>query len=321
MLSARRLAPLAVLATLTTLGATGCGTDRSGGAGGGDRTQVLASFYPMAWLAEQVGGDTVSVTNLTKPGAEPHDLELTPRQIADISKAALVIYVKGIQPAVDTAVGEQAKDRSIDAVGLVKTIPAAQGEEAHAGEAGTGGAEAEHDHSGPSYDPHIWLDPSRLATVASAVGERLAKTDGAHAAAYRQNARDLAARLTALDGEFRTGLATCAQRTIVTSHDAFGYLVNHYDLTQTSISGLSPESEPSPKRLAELTQQVKASKVSTVFTETLVSPKVADTLAKEAGVRTAVLDPVEGITEGTKDDYLSIMRRNLQALRTALKCS
>lgn len=316
----RRLFPLAALTTLLSLGATACGSSGDGGAAEG--TRVLASFYPMAWVAEQTGGDAITVTNLTKPGAEPHDLELTPRQITDIGRAKLVLYIKGIQPAVDAAVQEHAKDRSIDAMGLVKALPAAEEDEAaHAAEAKAGSAEEEHGHTELPYDPHIWLDPSRLATVATAVGERLAKADATNAAAYRRNAGDLAARLTALDGEFRTGLATCRQRKIVTSHDAFGYLVNRYNLSQVSISGLSPESEPSPKRLAELSQEVKTSGVTTVFTETLASPKVADALAKEAGVRTAVLDPVEGVAEGSKDDYFSVMRRNLQALRAALTCT
>lgn len=320
--SVRRLVPMAALAVTMLLGGTACGGRQVGGAGGGDGTEIVASFYPVAWLARQVGGDTVSVTGLTRPGAEPHDLELTPRQITDVGGADLVIYVKGVQPAVDQAVQRHAKDHAIDVVGLVETRPAPEAREAERTEAaGLDEARTERGHDGPSYDPHIWLDPSRLATVATAVGERLAKVDSAHAAAYRQNARALAGTLTALDGEFRTGLATCSQRKIVTSHDAFGYLVDRYHLTQISIIGLSPESEPSPNRLAELTREVRASKVDTIFTETLVSPKIADTLAREAGVRTAVLDPVEGVAQGSKDDYLSIMRRNLRVLRTALKCS
>src|SRR5512139_4094666 len=278
--SARRAVPLAALAAMAAmalLGGAACGT---GGASGGGNT-VLASFYPVAWVAQQVGGDEISVTNLTKPGAEPHDLELTPRQIADLGRARLVVYVKGVQPAVDQAVRQHAEDRAVDVVALVKTIPAAPHTAQAAQEAGAAesGTEEEHGHQQTSYDPHVWLDPSRLAAIATALGERLAAADQAHAAAYRRNASAVAATLTGLDGEFRTGLATCEQRTIVTSHDAFGYLVDRYRLTQTAITGLSPESEPSPKRLAELTQVVKDTKVTTVFTETLVNPKIAETLA------------------------------------------
>lgn len=319
--SARRPIAVATLAVTTLLGGVACGSGRSGGVGTGEGTQVVASFYPVAWVARQIGGDAAAVTELTRPGTEPHDLELTPRQITDVRAADLVIYVKGVQPAVDQAVEQHAEDHAVDVVGLVKALAVPEAHEAEHAEAAEH-AETGTDHGEASpHDPHIWLDPSRLATVATAIGERLAKMDGAHAAAYRHNARTLAGTLTALDGEFRAGLATCSQRKIVTSHDAFGYLADRYDLTQTSIAGLSPENEPSPNRLAALTKEVKASKVDTVFTETLASPKIAETLARETGVRTAVLDPVEGVARGSKDDYLSIMRRNLQALRTALKCS
>lgn len=266
-----------------------------GGSSGQDgKITVIGSFYPMAWVAERVAGSDASVTTLTRPGTEPHDLELSPRQIVSVGEADLVVYIKGLQPAVDQAVDQHAKNKALDAASVVKTLP-------------------------PD-DPHLWLDPSRLATVATAVGDRFAATDPAHADAYRANARKLAADLSALDGEFKAGLGSCKHKTIVTSHDAFGYLADRYGLEQVSIAGIDPESEPSPARLAELTNQIRSAGVTTVFTETLVSPKVAQTLAREAGVRTATLDPVEGLPEGSKGDYLSVMRQNLQTLRTALSC-
>jgi zinc transport system substrate-binding protein len=293
--------PGALLALLLACTAA-CGG--SGGAAPGSRKpHLIGSFYPLAWLAERIGGENVSVTTLTKPGTEPHDLELTPRQIVDVGKAKLVLYLKNLQPAVDRAVADHARKSSLDAASLVDALPPGI-------VPGTAG-----------YDPHLWLDPRRLATVAKTVGERLAQADPAHTLEYQGNTRTLTKELIALDGEFRAGLRTCAQKTIVTSHDAFGYLADRYHLTQVPVSGVDPQADPSPKRLAELTRQIRRTGVSTVFTETLVSPKVAQTLAREAGVRTATLDPVEGLPEGSKEDYTSIMRRNLKTLRTALDCS
>jgi zinc transport system substrate-binding protein len=292
--------------SLVLAGATACGGGGGDSASASGKPHVIGSFYPLGWLAERVGGGNAIVSTLTKPGTEPHDLELTPRQIVDVGKARLVVYLKSLQPAVDQAVAQHAGDSSLDAASLVKLLPAT-------GENGS----SQH----TLHDPHLWLDPSRLATVTVALGERLAKVDPAHAQAYRTNAQTLVAELSTLDGEFRAGLADCGQHTVITSHAAFGYLAERYGLTQLPVAGIDPESEPSPKRLAELTRQIRNTGVPTVFTEPLVSPKVAQTLAQEAGVKTATLDPVEGLPRGSRDDYLSIMRRNLQTLRTALGCS
>lgn len=278
------------------------------------KTAVVASFYPVAWLAGKVGGDDVFVRTLTEPGAEPHDLELTARQVANVVDADFAVYAKGVQPAVDDAVRTHAKGRSLDAASLVRTLPPpdeTDDEEAHDGIR----------HREASYDPHIWLDPNRMAAVATALGGRLAAADPAHAAGYRERARATAAALTRLDREFQDGLRTCARREIITAHAAFGYLADRYGLRQIPVAGVDPSGEPSPKRLAALTRLVSATGATTVFSETLVSPKVAESLAREAGVRTAVLDPVEGIEDGASGDYLTIMRENLRTLRPALECS
>ncbi|WP_344275626.1 metal ABC transporter substrate-binding protein [Actinomadura napierensis] len=280
------------------------------------RTSVVASFYPAAWLAERVGGGDVYVRTLTRPGAEPHDLELTARQVAQVEKADLAVYVKGVQPAVDDAVGKHAKGRSLDAAGLVRTLPPPSDDESEIEE-----HDGDRGHADVGYDPHVWLDPVRMATIATALGDRLAKADTAHAAAYKQRAQTVAVQLTGLDRRFRDGLENCARRDIVTAHAAFGYLAQRYGLRQVSIAGIDPSMEPSPKRLAGLTREVRAAGATTIFTERLVSSKVADSLAREAGVRTAVLDPVEGVGPGSSDDYLTVMDRNLRTLRPALGCS
>ena len=289
-----------------------CGDGGSSGADG--KTEITASFYPVAWLAERVGGPNAEVSVLTKPGAEPHDLELSPRQVAGITETDLAVYVKGLQPAVDEAVAQHAGDRSLDVSTLVEPLPA----DDHAHEEHEG--EKAHEHEG-EHDPHLWLDPSRMATVATGLGERLAEADPDHAADYRANAQQVAGELKTLDGEFEKGLARCERKTIVTSHVAFSYLADRYGLEQVSIAGIDPDSEPSPRRMAELSDEVEKLGVTTVFTETLASPRLARTLADGAGVKTAVLDPLEGVKEGSGDDYLSVQRRNLEALRTALSCS
>ncbi|GAA3237302.1 metal ABC transporter substrate-binding protein [Actinocorallia longicatena] len=293
-------------ALLTTTAACGGGADSADG-----RLPVVASFYPVAWLAERIGGANVSVSTLTKPGAEPHDLELSPRQVAQITDTKLTVYVKGVQPAVDDAVSQHAGDRALDAASLVKTLPAAPEPE---------GEEEEEGHADVAYDPHVWLDPARMAVIATALGDRLAEADPGHAAGYKADAAKLASELTALDGAFAGGLKNCTAREFVTAHSAFGYLADRYGLKQIGIAGIDPEAEPSPRRLAELRDEIKRTGVTTVFTETLVSPKIAQTLADSAGVETAVLDPVEGVRPGSSDDYLTIQNRNLSALGTALGC-
>ncbi|MDL4818032.1 metal ABC transporter substrate-binding protein [Actinomadura opuntiae] len=306
--------PAAVLAAGLGAALVGCGSAVADVPPG--KTAVVASFYPAAWLAERVGGGDVYVRTLTRPGAEPHDLELTARQVAQVEKADLAVYVKGVQPAVDDAVREHARNRSLDAASLVRTLPPPSDDESEIEE-----HDGDRGHADVGYDPHVWLDPARMATIATALGDRLAEADTAHATAYRQRAQTVAAQLTGLDQRFRDGLENCARRDIVTAHAAFGYLAERYGLRQVSIAGIDPSMEPSPKRLAGLTREVRAAGATTIFTERLVSSKVADSLAREAGVRTAVLDPVEGVEPGSSDDYLTVMDRDLRTLRPALGCS
>ncbi|MER6944976.1 metal ABC transporter substrate-binding protein [Nonomuraea sp. NPDC000554] len=291
-----------LLAGTALLATAACGAGSAETADG--KPDVVAAFYPLQWLSEQVGGSDVRVTVLTAPGVEPHDLELGAQQVAQLGDAGLTVYIRGVQPAVDDAVEQHAADKAFDAATAVRTLPAGEHQE--------GGEE----HA-VSYDPHLWLDPSRLATVVTKLGERLAQTDPEHAKGYRDRAAKTAAALGALDQEFTKGLTTCATRTLVTGHEAFGYLADRYHLKQIGIT-LDPEAEPSPARIAEVAQLAKAEKVTTIFTESLVSPKVAEVLAKEVGAQTQTLDPLESKPSG---DYLSAMRQNLRTLQTALRCT
>ncbi|WP_246186705.1 metal ABC transporter substrate-binding protein [Microlunatus speluncae] len=273
-------------------------------------------MYPFQFVVERVAGTHAKVENLTQPGAEPHDLELSPQQVAQVGKADLVVYEKTLQAAVDEAVAQNAGDRALDTATVVPMIPL--GEEAHEHEDGSEEGE-EHDHGG--LDPHIWLDPNNLATVGRAVAERLAAADPDHAADYTENAAALATELTGLDQEYTAGLKQCTIREFITNHAAFGYLAKRYGLEQISISGLSPDAEPSPARIAEIHTEAKEHKITTIFYETLVSPAVAESIAGDLGLKTDVLDPIEGVTQDSRGkDYLEIMRANLTALRSANAC-
>ena len=304
-------ATAAVTAALLLL--AGCGSD-DGGGDAGDRLDVVAGFYPLEWAASRIGGDRIEVSSLTAPGAEPHDLELTPQDVAGISDADLLVYLGGFQSAVDEAAESQAGDHAWDAAEAADlSLTAEEHEE---------GEEGEEEHGEESADPHFWLDPTRLADVGDALADQLADIDPDGAETYEQNAAALREDLEALDAEMTDGLTGCGVDTLVTSHDAFGYLADRYGFQVVGVTGLSPSTEPSADQLAEIADLVTERGVTTVYTETLVDPSVAETVADEAGVRTAVLDPLEGLTdESAGDDYLAVMRANLATLQEGQACS
>jgi len=297
-----------------------------------ERIAVVASFYPVAEAAEQVGGDRVEVTNLTPAGTEPHDLELTPDQVVDLEDADVVLYVgAGFQPAV----AEIAEDRDGASLDLAAGIDLQAGdiealeaqEEAsgeHEDEGGEEGEETEEEHAEGELDPHFWLDPTLLAAAVDEVAAALGEASPDDAATFEANAQAYKDDLADLDAAYESGLGSCQRDEIVTSHAAFFYLADRYGLRQLPVMGLSPEAEPDPARLAELAQEIESGGITTVFYETLVAPDVAETLANEAGVETAVLNPLEGLTDDqveAGDDYQSVMRDNLSALRAALDCT
>jgi zinc transport system substrate-binding protein len=279
---------------------------------------VVASFYPLEWAAQQVGGDRVEVTSLTAPGAEPHDLELTPQQVAAVTEADLVLYLAEFQPAVDDAVA-QAPDNAVDVAAGIETLPA----EEHSHEEGEEHSheEGDHEHAETTYDPHVWLDPTNMVTIVETIEKRLSEADPDRAAEYAANAATTTAALTELDEAWKAGTASCANTNLVVSHEAFGYLAARYGFEQVGISGLTPDAEPSPAAIAEIAEFVKANDVKTIYSETLVDPAVAETIAAETGAATAVLDPIEGLAEGSTEDYLSIMETNLETVREGQPCS
>ena len=307
ILLATRLRVAVAIAAVTALLA-GCGGLGTGGDEGlGPR--VVTSCYPLQYVAERVAGEHAQVSNLTAPGAEPHDLELSVRQTASIADADLMVVLSGFQPAVDEAVEQSGPDRVVDAAEVIGLV---ESEEEHPDE-------EEHGHD--DGDPHFWLDPMLLAQAAEAVADELADADPDHAADYRANLDELVGDLEELDLDYEQGLTLCDTTDVVVSHDAFGYLET-YGLHFESIAGLSPDQEPSPARLAELADLIEGSAITTVFTETLASPALSETLAGDLGLETAVLDPIEGRSDATEgEDYLSLMRENLTALSTANGCT
>ena len=306
-----RLAATLVAGALTLTGCAAFSED-----GGASRptgaVDAVAAFYPLQYLTQRVAGERTTVANLTRPGGEPHDLEIPPRETARIVDADVVVFERGFQPAVDDAIEQNATGTEVDAAEVVDLEPAD-----HGGHDAAGDHEG-HDHS--DLDPHFWLDPLRMAKLADAVAEALGGADPDHAQEYDANAAELRADLESLDQAYERGLSTCERSTVVVSHDAFGYL-SKYGLDMEPIAGLSPGAEPTPADLARLQDLIRAEGLTTVFSERLVSQRVSRSLAEDVGVETAVLDPIEGLSDATsEEDYLSLMRQNLAALEKANGC-
>jgi zinc transport system substrate-binding protein len=278
---------------------------------------VTASFYPLYDFARQVGGDRVAVADLTPSGVEPHDYEPSPKILADARKSDVFIYNGLIEPWADSFVGDYANI----AVETSKGIAVAAEEEEHHDEHAE--EESDHDDHG-SLDPHFWLDPVLAQDVVADIRDALIQADQAGKAYYTQRAAAYVAKLKALDVAYREGLQQCRQDSIVASHDAFGYVARRYNFTVEPIAGINPETEPSPARMAELSDYVRQNNIKYIFFEELVSPRLADTIAQETGAKTSVLNPIEGLTDEDQakgHDYLSIQRQNLANLRAALACN
>jgi zinc transport system substrate-binding protein len=295
ILNMRLLAAVALVLPLLA----GCGS--AGDSGGSEGLTVVTAFYPLEYVTQRIVGDQAEVASLTSPGTEPHDAELSINQTAEVIDADVLVYLSQFQPAVDDAVAQADDAAMVDAAGSADLLPSDEGD---------GGD-----------DPHFWLDPVRLAAVAGDVADAVTAADPDNGTAYAENLRVLERDLMELDEEITSGLAECRLDSVVVSHDAFGYWAARYGLDMHPIAGLSPESEPSAAHLAELQELIEAEDITTVFSETLASPKMAETLSGDLGLSTAVLDPVEGLGDETSDqDYLSLMRANLDALQKANDC-
>lgn len=323
------VAALALAGSLASCAALSPGSDSTAAASGASGAAptaaasgaltVSTSFYPIQYLAQAIGGEHVAVTSVTPTNVEPHDFELSPKDVTALSASSLVLYVSGFQPSLDDALAQVSGPTVVDLAGSVDLVHHDGVEEEHEEGATEGATEAAHDHgAAAALDPHFWLDPVRMQAAAKAVEAALAQADPAHADDYAANLDTLNATLTDLNTSYSTGLGHCERTTFVTSHAAFGYLADRYSLTQASISGVDPESEPSPAELAEVKKVVESTGTTTIFTEELVSPETAQAVAAETGAQTRVLSPIESAPES--GDYAGVMRTNLEELRTALSC-
>ena len=294
----------AVLLGAAVLITTACAP--SGESGAGDATSIVVGAYPFQFAAERVAGDLAVVTNLLTPGSDGHDLELSPKQVTAVTNADLVVHQSGYQAALDETITQQQPARVLDTASFLQLLPATEADDGH-------------DHG--AYDPHVWLNPMNLAEIGTQIARVLAEIDPDNAASYAANAARLADDLTGLDDQFTAGLANCRTDTFITNHAAFGYLADRYHLHQVGISGLSTEAEPSPARIAEVQQIARERDLTTIFYETAVSPKLAQTIASDLGLKTDVLDPLETLSsESRGDDYIQVMTANLTSLRDANGC-
>lgn len=286
----------AALLVLLTLAVCGCGGGQNAPADG--KMQVAASFYPMAEFARAVGGDKVSVYTMIGDGVEPHDWEPSARDLTRLAKAGVFVYNGGVEPWAQPALAAVAGD-GVQAVEAGRAFMAGNGKN----------------------DPHFWLSPRKAAVEVAAIRDAFAKADPAHAEEYQKNAAAYIEKISSLDKKLAAVAQNAKIKTFITTHAAFGHLAEDYGLTQEAIMGLSPQSEPSPAALNRLLGIMQAEGIKYVFFETLVSPRIAETIATAAGVQTLVLDPIEGLSEaGYKngDDYLKIMERNIENLDIAL---
>lgn len=304
---------LAFLLPLAVLGLAGCTTAAEADA----RPEIVVSIYPLQYLVEQIGGDLVDITTVTPAGADPHSVELSPRQLRVFGEADAVVYLSGFQAPVDDAVTQREPRHVLDVAQVVNLQPLPPGAaDEHDGAQGAADGE---EPDGGAVDPHFWLDPTLLASAALPVANLLAEVDPANGETYLGNAARLSTDLTGLDEEFAAGLADCTSDIVVTSHAAFGYLTERYGLRQVSVSGIDPEGEPSPARIREVRATIAELGVTAIFTEPLADPAVADTLAEDLGVDVGQLDPLDSHTDGP--DYREVMRANLSALRAGLACT
>ena len=284
----------ASLGVLALAGCLVCGLTACGGEPAADdgRPEVLVTSYPLQYVAEQVGAGHVSVANLTPPGGDTHGLEPTPRDVAALGGADLVVHLSGgMQPAVDDVLDQQSPEHLVDAAGLADDGP----------------------------DPHFWLDPLRLAELGWQVADGLAEVDPGNAADYAAAADRLAETLTSIHREYADGLAACRGATLLAAHEAFGYLADRYGLRQVGVAGLDPQVEPTPSRLRRVAEEVAASDARTIYFEAAAGSSVAEVLAGDLGLTTDVLHPIERVTAG--ETYPELMAANLAALQRGLVCS
>lgn len=282
------------------------------GSGTSDRPTIVTGCYPLAYLASAIGGDAVETVNLAKPGVDPHGLELSVAEVAQVTEADLVIAIPHFQAAIDDALAKHGADNALQVSDVVTMLSA---DPHHAEEHDDDHGDDEHDeHEHGAEDPHFWHDPQRMAKLAAAVGKKLQELAPDRADGIRERTGTLTDTLDQLDHDLTESFgAVDGPKPFVTSHTAFAYLADRYHLEQVGITGVDPEVEPSPRRLLEIEKTIREQDVTTVFFESTASPKVAETLADNVGVSTSELDNLETQLDPEKD-YPAVMRENAEKL-------
>lgn len=282
---------------------------------------IVASFYPLGYVAEQVVQDLASVTTIAAGSAEPHDFELSPSDVAKIVESDLAIFIPDFMPSFDAALADLLTEKIIDATNGI-TLLAGQHDDHEPKESDDHSDEDNHqeedDHESENSDPHVWLSPLNMILLADQIASRLSATYPDLAVTLKSNLETFKVNMLNLDLSYKNALASCEIKTLLVSHEAFGYLVDQYGFLQLGISGISPEAEPSPMRLAAVAKEAKKIKATTIYYETKVDPKVARVLAAEIGIITAVLDPIE--IKPRIGDYLYAMEQNLESLVQGQGC-
>lgn len=286
--------------------------------------QISATFYPLAEFAEHVGGDLVEVTQVIPNGAEPHEYEPTAKDMVRIYNSRIFLVNGANLDAWAEKITEELSQRDVRVIVMADQMSLLN----------SGGEDEEHEedgdheeddepHSHVGADPHFWLDPLNAIKEVEQIRDALMEIDPVNKSDYETNAQIYMAQLRALDEEYKMGLADCERSEIITSHSAFGYLADRYGFTQYGISGISPQEEPSTRKIAELAEMAKEKNIKYIFFETLVSPRLAETLANEVGAQTLLLHPIGGLTNAdivAGNNYVTLMRENLESLKTALEC-
>lgn len=353
----RRITKAIVLAAVCAIGLSGCQKSGQGQTKENGKLKVYASFYPMYDFASKIGGDKIDIKQLVPTGTEPHDWEPSSKDLVDITKADMLIYNgAGMEHWVEDVTNSANNEKLMlveasKGVDLIKSSSEHDDHDddhdGHKGDSHDVDHDKDHDkndnkdhdknddrdhdkndkvddkdHDHGDFDPHTWVSPKNARIEAKNIKDALVKADEKNKDYYEENFKKFDNDLKALDDEFSSEISKLPNKTVVVQHEAYGYMMRDYGLKQKGIQGLSPDSEPDPSRMKEIVNFAKANNVKVIFFEELISPKVAQTIAKEVGAEAKVLNPVEGLTKEQLDkgeDYISVMKQNLQELKNALK--
>ncbi|MBV1818617.1 zinc ABC transporter substrate-binding protein [Anaerosalibacter bizertensis] len=279
----------------------GCANDNTTKKDTDGKLVVYTSFYPQYYLAKEIGKDKIDIHSIVPNGVEPHDFEPSMKQIKEVQNANIVVYNGADMEHWMDKLLETIDKKEVDIINSSEFVELVKLE--------------------GRPDPHIWLDPLNMDKIGLEIKNSLVKMDEKNQEFYEKNYAELSSKLQKLNEEYEAVLKDKKRDTILVSHSAFTYITEKYDIEQISVTGISPEEEPSPKVISELIDIAKTKELEYIFLETLASPKTADIIAEEAKLEVLTLNPLEGLTkkeENNGEDYISIMEKNLENLKKAL---